>query len=460
MNGSLKSTRIVILLLIAVFVFSSCGGSQMTLSSESESSSSSGTTTTPSDPTGQEDDPNVPAGYDVATEFFVTLDALTSYPHYVSQLNSYSDRCKITSGTTPAQDIDCVVEAPELGFYYGGAEIALNVPAGMCEYTRVTPYWYYNYEVGIGPEEIEIETSVNAEGNVMGYRCGVDGGALGSCGEYTEVAFETAEDTVTPRCIYDHSNDPDKPNCCRGTYDLVSTTITYDASGTSTTTTSFNRGVAWGGNLKSCVGGQGKTNWTSYSKSGLPVAIIYETRSQDKLEKYEINPPIDSPSGSNITIANYYTSTSTDPVVAVDEHTHTGFAPLNAMSSVYPYYVAPISDRSGDAITSGSPTYEFACLDDAYELKHRINLYLREWDTYAEYLSYVTTGIFAGTKPWDIAPNWEGGTEGADCSGLSPEVCNDYKDADNFVYGQDGNTYSTAPASATERYLYFPADPL
>ena len=431
-----KTIKIFFLLIFGLSLFS-CGSEVSSFDAASTATGGGGTNSPVDNPTP---DPTPPANYNL-THFFVALDTSTTYPHYMSRLNSYGSQCSIAP-TSTGNDISCVVEVPELSLYFGGLNFAVNVPAGMCEYVARKPYWFYNKEIGTGPAAVQLEETTNSTGTVS-TRCSVNGSALTSvCSNFSEVIFNReADNTLTPECVYG-------TECCLGTYDLTTTTI--DASGTTTATTEERE---WGGNIASCIGGAGKTDWDSTNNEGYPKSILSEMRTGD-LFSYSVTAPVTAIDGasSNISIANYYTVTS--PAVS-SPHYHTGFGALSGSTSVFPYYIDPISDRSGDKVERGSPFYEYTCLNDALEIKNRIRVYVREWDDYTKYSSYVATGVVSGT-PWDVTPGSQEGSP--DCGGLSPDLCNDFRDADNFVFELPGSIYNTTASGSATRGTYFPSN--
>ncbi len=435
-----KVIKIFFLLIFGFYLFS-CGAEVSSFDEASTATGGGGSGNTDTD-TGGVATP--PSDYNTS-HFFVTLDTTTTYPHYVSQLNAHGTKCSIAS-TLTGNDLSCVVEVPELSLYYGGLKFAVNVPAGMCDYISETPYWYYNKEVGYGPTAVGIEKTTNSSGGVS-FRCSANGSPLSStCTGYNEVNFKSESNVMTAECAYVSS---DSTNCCVGDYTLTTTNITIDASGAATSTTSSNPQV-WGDNVKACLGGAGKTNWDIFNGAGIPVPKLLEIREGD-LYPYTVTAPrfTTTAAPSNIPIANFYTVTS--PAVS-SPHYHTGYGAMSGSNSVLPYYIDPISDRSGNAILKSNPYYEYSCLNNAYEIKNRIRVYVREWDDNATYLSYVSTGVVSGT-PWDVTPGAQEG--GAECDGLSPEPCNDLSDSDNFVYSLIGNVYDTT-GSGTTRVNYFP----
>lgn len=60
-----------------------------------------------------------------------------------------------------------------------------------------------------------------------------------------------------------------------------------------------------------------------------------------------------------------------------------------------------------------NPSYTFACLDAARETKHRIRLYINEWDVNSEFLKYMNAATRASATPdasasatCDITNDW------------------------------------------------------
>lgn len=436
-----RITKIFFLLICGLYLFS-CGSEVSSFDESSLSSGSGGGGSTDSGNGDSAADPTPPSDYNLS-HFFVALDTSTTYPHYVSQLNSHGTKCSIAP-TSTGNDLSCVVEVPELSLFYGGLSFAINVPAGMCEYVSELPYWYYNKEVGYGPPEVHIEKTTNADAGVS-FRCSVNGSGLSSnCSGFQEVNFNATGDDMVAECVYGSE-------CCLGSYTLTTTNITIDASGTPTSTVS-SKDYEWGDSIRSCIGGAAKTNWTIFNGQGRPNPKLTEMRDGDLMPYTVMAPMLSVGVPTNIPVSNFYTVLSP---AASSPHYHTGFGTASGSTSVLPYYLDPISDRSGDTIIKANPYYEYSCLNDAYEIKNRIRVYVREWDDYAAYTSYVSTGVVSGT-PWDVTPGSVEG--GADCDGLSPDLCNDLIDGDNFVYNLLGNIYDTTASGTTRRNNYFPAN--
>ena len=175
-----KMIKIFFLIIFGLALFS-CGTEVSSFDTASTAPTGGGATPGETD---QTPNPTPPSNYNL-THFFVALDASTSYPHYVSQLNSYGSQCSIAP-TSTGNDLSCIVEVPELSLYFGGLNFAVNVPAGMCEYVSRKPFWFYNKEVGKGPTAIHLEETTNATGNISS-RCSVNGSPLTAvCSSFEE----------------------------------------------------------------------------------------------------------------------------------------------------------------------------------------------------------------------------------------------------------------------------------
>lgn len=397
----------------AITALTSCGGSSLPGGDEFPS-------ILPDDPT---------AGFDT-TGFFIGVVNNEEINSHVRTSGSFGTSCEI-AGTSANTDLSCWIDVPEGDLNFYGVDLVYNVPAGMCRYLRRTTYWYHNEETGYGPTSIVLDYTTNADGSaVTASTCSVDGGPGLPCNStFNEVEFKIDGGSITPRCSYDKTP-IDRPNCCFGTYTLDKT-ITTDvaAPDPDTVTTSFET-LDWDSGkdaFKECVGGAGRTNWDWYSKTGYPVPVI-QFAQNGLSDKYELKAPIQTVNnGTNYSIANFYITTP----VAI--HNHSSFG--TATTSTQPYFIVPITDRNGTPMTSGNNSYSFECLDEAFEVKHRIRAYVRDWDTYADYLAYIAS---AGVTSVPDRP----GVENTNCDGiLGP--CNDELDLDDFVNALPGAVYET-----------------
>ncbi|MBN8538531.1 MAG: hypothetical protein J0M15_15885 [Deltaproteobacteria bacterium] len=355
--------------------------------------------------------------------FYVRLYDDGKYPYYMSQKNNYDKKCEITLGAS-SQNVECILDINELDLYFNGVKFQYNIPSSMCSYMSYTPYWYYNWEPGYGPSAVSISKSLDVSGNLLSLSCVIDG--VATCNG-TEASYDATNDKLT--CVYDHTN-ASGPNCCLGSY--TKTVVTTVAAGAPVT--SYGK-ANWGGEIKGCLGGQGKTNWSLYTKSGYPASEIFYTVGTGKNDVYEVTAPIQSSNaGSNFGIANYFTS---------GKHNHNGYS---SGSSTYPYQIDPIDDRNGTALRSGSPYYRWQCLDKDKEVIHQIIVSVREWNTYKEFLTYGTSKGTSGDP--DVV-----GVEGTGCdynTQNATETCNDFTDWDDYY------TLFSGIFSSVTKPSYFP----
>lgn len=416
---SLKS--FYLLIFTAIILNSGCGSkgeSSFSLPSLSGSDGSGDGVDGTSDGTG---DP---------TQFYVAIKADPNVVAHVRKSTSFSTNCAISTSDS-LSDITCYVDTPEGELFTNGLTFKYNVPANMCRYLRRAPYWYYNHEVGVGPTSIGMNITKNGSGDITSYLCSVDGGAAGSCSGHTEVSFNNSDNSAT--CVYDQSKYGGK-NCCFGLY---SKTITTTTPGGTTSDSSIK---SWGGELGSCIGGPGSTDWENKSL-GVPTPTL-ENAKYGLVGEYKIKAPMMSTfSSSNIPIANYYHPTA---------HSHRGLVSTRVTN--LPYFLDPVDDRNGSLLpgslgSTPNDNYTFECLDEAWKVKHRVRVYIREWDTYPDFLNYIASSGVTVNPDLGIIAIEPGG-----CTGIYGP-CNDQLDMDDFLSVLGG---SYDHSSATRKNLYYP----
>lgn len=417
--------------------------------------------------------------YGTADDFYIGIVSSTNPIAHVRTAGAFGTKCTIASDEPTSQDLVCIIDSPEGSLYYNGLEMSFNVPEDMCHYLDRTTYWFHNQQTGIGPGNVELYATTITDTNTVtsevtttySYSC-TTGNRIGTsvadpdCDSTSLKEMDIVADAgafSTSRCIYDKSASGGK-NCCFGSYRKRTqsfTAVSFDGvvSGTSTPVGSpVTTKQSWGGDYKNCIGGPGKTDWIHYAGDfNFPINRYDDTRrgllSSYKISSAQSTVKVEEPlSQSTVHIANFYNSVS-----------HTHGPGVSGSASVLPYAINPIDDVTGSQYNSvfpivddtgvtlsitgrGNDAYTFSCLDAAYEIKHRIRVYVREWDTYTDYLAYITTeGVTAAPDNKGVAPV-------VNCEGL-PGDCNDYVDIDDLV--NTVGTY-TATSSTTVRETYFP----
>jgi hypothetical protein len=424
-----------IMMIVAILVLNSgCTGG-------ASSSSSSSVTPTPTVPgTPDEAPPNVVN----SVGFYVKSNLSDKYLSFMTTGSTFNKACSIDPETTTNQDLVCTLDAQEGDLGFWGLELNYNVPPEMCSYLRFTPYFYYNYETGYGPKAVTLDVTESA-GTSAVTACSVtdeNNNVTAGCTGQLEVEINTADVTLT--CKYDHQVN-EGPNCCMGTY-----TLTKNITGTRTVTEVSKE--KWGGEYGACMGGPGIVDWDTKRSSGFPAALVYNSDDKGLNNVFKVTGPMDPGKlrYGNFAVSNYYGGSTIN-------HTHNGF--VLARSTAKPYAIDPVDDRDGSYLEPANEYFKFECLDDAFEVKHRIRVRVREWNTYSEFLKFAAAGS-AGD------PDVGGVEDGVDCDYNidDTDFCNDRADWDDFLNVQDGDlsdpsdTYDTTAGNEASRANWFPQD--
>ncbi|MEK6773684.1 MAG: hypothetical protein AABY64_07070 [Bdellovibrionota bacterium] len=411
----MKSLNKFFFIFSMILLLFACGGEPPVASSDSSSNG---------------DNPKVGQTQEDAAWVIVRDDK--TFPFFMNKLGTFGQACEIKAGAAN-QNLDCTVDINELDLYYQGLTLQANFPTSMCTYVVHKPYWHYNYETGIGPATVAI-TKTTLNGTATGTTCLMDG--VAGCNG-TEVTYSATEGL---QCIYNHTKF-EGPNCCLGKYTYSETLNETGATPTVTTTNTIS---SWGGNYRDCIGGQAKTDWELFAKDGFPIGEISYAQGKGYNKAYQLKSILKTTGSSySLAIANNYKRYD---VATPPNHRHTGY--VVATSTDVPYMVNPVDDRNGTSMPSGNIAYAWQCLDRDHEVAYSINVYVREWNTYAEFLTYGTSLGVSGNP--DIT-----GVEGTNCDyTLGSGQCDDYYDLDTATpYNLFG------PHTSGNRSLYFPAIP-
>lgn len=252
---------------------------------------------------------------------------------------NFSSECKIANGAAAGNDVLCVAEVEELDLFFNNISVQYHVPASMCTYLMVRPYWFYAYEPGIGPTVVSHEVS--------------------STGAITDVLNTT---NGVPTCDYNHISEGGA-NCCFGTY--THTTTTYDSVGGVTATTSETGD--WGGKFGSCAAGPGtSSSFETNPTSKIPLPKYHHVLSTGINDSFTMDAPnIAIFNNTNKVYSNVWTANFYNP------SEHTGGKPAGLLS--------PAGDSS--VLSKPADAYDFRCLDGAEDLQQRIRLFIRDWNT-------------------------------------------------------------------------------
>lgn len=241
----------------------------------------------------------------------------------------WSQQCTIplSDFNTPAADIECYIEAHELDLYARGLTISSAVPAGLCEYFVEEPYYYFKYLPGVG-----------------------NPGPL-------------SYSTTDPICAFDYTSQKG-PNCCTGLW-----TMSPGADPTKQPP----RDGKYTGDFSACYSAPNLSELPK-SEDGIPEGILYG----DSIGGVKISRDLKGRLyGGNvrntINLANYYLPS---------DHTHPTANPMLAGN-------APIAfdwhlDTAKGVNYPTNPFFKYTCYDTNREVRARITLSVREWNTIAE----------------------------------------------------------------------------
>ena len=385
--------------------------------------------------------------------------------------------CKIAKNEQDStEDLYCMFEVLEGDLYLHDMEFEYNVPAGMCDYFSFQTHWHYNQESGYGPTRVFKETKKElkycsepvSEGSECPDTCltfrspafnipancpvGVEYRlgkkiTMGSCplsqsickigkdennkNSYYEIS-RVAEETKEELCIYNNTREGEGKNCCAGEYYLHDLDAQDKEPG---------RGQ-WGGDISQCVGGLSRSSpWEAgHTKDGFPKTLIKHSISGLRA-RYEIKALL-GVLGTKIKVIN--------GVQTIIDHRYS-LVTANYFEGIedgtnLPRFYQSSQDTEDDfghrpLEIPGYPYITWSCMDKAKEIKHRIHLIIREWNTRAEFEEFKS----GGTGDPDVAD-----TEGGDCEYYEQDDdnigdfhkrrrndCNDMKDVDDFVSSGD-----------------------
>lgn len=323
----------------------SCRGTDTTQTSTSSSSDSSTGST-----------PNTDSGEVSNTDGFKISSVGTDNFNYLihkgtgAPTDNFSDECAVLS-TSSDKDISCIIEARELDLFQFGAAVRVNVPQNLCEYVSVSRPYYYNFPPGNGPL-IVIDNRLGSTDQTIS-------GITAAAG-----TIKVGNDTKTSiYCDYDYGAEGNLnyvqggPNCCVGNYEVYTTS---DQNIVSTPVKS-----SWGGKVSNCLKGpamQRDSFYTGLTSSGHPRSVIFPVLSSGMNEAYRILSPESLRLGSNVYTSNYFVSA---------DHPNGGGRPVCTMSV--------------NGFQATNLYHQFTCYDRASEVKARIRVMIREWNTDTEY---------------------------------------------------------------------------
>ncbi|HHO49488.1 MAG TPA: hypothetical protein ENK18_01130 [Deltaproteobacteria bacterium] len=273
-----------------------------------------------------------PGNPQVLGEFRIALPIDLNYPARMYAAGTEDDPCSVKPDGTPEGyvDLDCIIDVPELDLYALGMSWDWFIPAGACEFAIYSHYMYETWEWGFGENNVLVEI---VDGNIVNEVNAING---------------------VPYCAYNYS--PIGPDCCTGAY-----TYTRIIDGVTTVSQQL-----WGGtdNLGACHGGAAYHDSEAvFGPGGFPIdKIVYLQRSAWS-KHFEFD-GLNEDYFTNVPLANHYSPAD-----------HGGGPP------------AGLQRTRQNGLGFAQSTYDFECHDHAQEIRAKIRLRIREFNTEAAYFN-------------------------------------------------------------------------
>lgn len=321
---------------------------------------------------------------EVKDQLFITniTSNAPSFNLHKSGFENYINPCRITqdqiSGATAHKNILCYLDGGELDIYNNGLSMTVDVGLGMCEYIRVQPYKFWNYQY---KQSSTTTIAVHNFGNCSS--CDIGGGAI-AC-TTAAIAAGTVGLTDQLYCSGDYSDTDNPeyassaPNCDDGSakfYTWTDTNADGDCDIPSGTNTSC------GGKRAACLDGATR-DYFSTAQLDAGVDRQLNTSFGGLSKTYTFSSPLSKSHASNLYIANYSAVTPFNGFTAAGtgisstfsnyNYDHTGleiFADSLYSSTTTPY----------DPFMGTNPYYTIECLDYAEDVVARIRIAVRDWD--------------------------------------------------------------------------------
>lgn len=397
---------------------------------------------------------DVPVGNVEETGFWVNL-ITDKFDVVVQERDNWGGKCFVDKTTTTNTLLICDIDILEGDLFDNDLEIQYNTPPGICDYVRIVPSWNWNRSFGMGPQVVSVEEK-GVSGTKVVNDCNASRDGDSStipCTSHPELRDISL---AGPKCIYDYT-DEEGPNCCFGKYTFNYQADTNDDGTPDTWLDPVKRD--WGGDVKSCINPYIVQAWDKFDdKLGYPEKVITKVPKDSSNNTVGLNASLVL--RSNISTVNYSKfSTAANYFDPSGIHNHDGF--YDASVSSLPYSFDPVDDLSGTPINiygdfanlyPGNAPWNFQCLDAGFEVKHEIHVYIREWNTLADFATYVAS------EGATYAPNTTG-DEGTTCAYdpvFGTNKCNDSKDYWDIL-DKVGGSYPTTPTTDDgKRVNYFP----
>lgn len=309
-------------------------------------------------------------------------DVAPSFYLHQSGEGKVSTECSISKSDLDSggKEILCWLEAEELDLYFNGVIFNLKVPYGSCDYVSYKPFYFFDYQPGdtnIQYSSFTFEGCEKCDYNLLATICP-------QC-EFTIPADDLCSGGVLEASMLFDYTLTEGPNCDEGTASLYSFGFTdgaTDTDGNKTplcsqlglTQTADTDGT---GKYQNCMKGPGKES-DYVNEKGWPVGKIYSSIAGLETT-FTLASPLSKGFNSNLYLANYLES------CAEDDYTYDVSKVLDyssRLSSNQVWNTAQTNIKKlRDPYKGINPLYIWTCYNKAQEVRGRIYLQIRDWDT-------------------------------------------------------------------------------
>lgn len=364
-----------------------------------------------------------------ATGMRIRVKAKTGVAAFIHRFGDITAGCEITIAEkdTPTAR-RCMLNMMEYDLWYHGFSYELNVPPQFCEYVEEQPYYYWESMAGVPPAT----ATISALDGVITI-CNADGvaGAIAPGGASCTVGEGVFTAAGGFRCDYDYTAPGSLGrNCCQGTTQLSLTTRTTSGNPPVVSSVTSSLRIEQSGRLANCITSPHTyiDNWPKSATTGLAIDSVLELGGNQFTRVQQIP--------SAFKVFNEAKRYSTSAVVfnaGMHDWNQYAISPAGwGTARQVPRPLRPIRDRGPNGnwspvgaldtnLLEFDGSYEFRCIGPAGEIKHRLRLYVNEWNTTEDFEAFKTNGIATAVDPS------RQGLAGVDCSAVNlGQTCNTF----------------------------------
>lgn len=367
-----------------------------------------------------------------STGMRIRVKAKTGVAAHIHKFGDIAAGCEIpiADKDTPT-NLRCILNMMEYDIWYHGFTYELNVPTDFCEYIEEDPYYYWDAMAGAPPATAAITT---LDGSITS--CTADGvaGSIAAGGATCTVGEGVFTSAGGYRCDYDYTSATGiGKNCCQGSTQLTMTTQTTSVvppnPPTVATVVSSTR-IEQSGRLANCVTSPHSyiDDWPKSATTGIAVTTVLELGGNQATRIQQIPSPFKvyndgkrfSTAGVMFNAGMHdWDAYAADPTTwSTTRQIPRGLRPIRDQGPLGNWTSVGALDTT---LRTYDGSYAFFCLGPAGEIKHRIRLYVNEWNTSEDYAAFTTVGDASAVNPS------RQGLAGVDCSALNlGQTCNTF----------------------------------